>query len=346
MDLIGGPDRAATTSPPSQRIRARLSAVIPAKDEARNIGWVLRRLPDSVDEVILVDGSSTDGTVDIARMIRPDIVVVPERERGKGSALRAGVEAATGDYVVMLDADGSMDPQDIDRFVEALDAGYDLVKGSRFMPDGGTADMTPLRDIGNKGLLFVSNLLFQRQHTDLCYGFAAFRRGAFQELELTAQGFEIEAQLFLRATRRGLRVTEIPSFEAPRRYGNSNLNTFRDGWRVLRTILWERVRISRGAIALEPATMQLQSPGFLSAILAAEPTFAGAPPSAEVDATVSNATSDPLDQSVPAPGQRPGITVPADPRDDRTGDPAERDDRFGTRRAALGRMPLGHNVPD
>jgi hypothetical protein len=345
MDLMGGADQVAATPSPPPRIRARLSAVIPAKDEARNIGWVLRRLPDSVDEVVLVDGSSTDGTVDVARMIRPDIVVVADREPGKGCALRAGVEAATGDYVVMLDADGSMDPQDIDRFVDALDAGYDLVKGSRFMPDGGTADMTPLRDIGNKGLLFVSNLLYQRQHTDLCYGFAAFRRGAFQELELTAQGFEIEAQLFLRATRRGLRVTEVPSFEAPRRYGNSNLNTFRDGWRVLRTILWERVRISRRA-TLEPAMMQLQPPGFLSGMLAAEPTFAGAPASAEVDATVSNVTIDTLEDGAPAPGQRHGVTVPADPRDDRTWEAAERDDPFGTRPATLGRMPLGHNFPD
>lgn len=344
MDLMGGPDQAATTPLPP-RIRARLSAVIPAKDEARNIGWVLRRLPDSVDEVVLVDGSSTDGTVDVARMIRPDIVVVADREPGKGSALRAGVEAATGDYVVMLDADGSMDPQDIDRFVEALDAGYDLVKGSRFMPDGGTADMTPLRDIGNKGLLFVSNLLYRRHHTDLCYGFAAFRRGAFQELELTAQGFEIEAQLFLRATRRGLRVTEVPSFEAPRRYGNSNLNTFRDGWRVLRTILWERIRTSRRA-SLEPATLQLQPPGFLSAMLAAEPAFGGAPASAEVDATVSIATSDPLDQSEPALGQGHGVMVAADARDDRTWEAAERDDRFGPRPATLGRMPLGHHIPD
>jgi hypothetical protein len=241
--MITGTARESAAAPPrTPKDRPRVSTVIPAKNEARNIGWVLRRLPASVDEVVIVDGTSTDGTIEVARSVRPDVVVVDDRQPGKGCALRAGVEAATGDYVVMLDADGSMDPQEIDRFVAALDAGYDLVKGSRFVRDGGTADMTPLRDVGNKGLLLISNLLFRRRHTDLCYGFAAFRRAAFHELELTAQGFEIEAQLFLRATRRGLRVTEVPSFEAPRRYGNSNLNTFRDGWRVLLTILGERLR--------------------------------------------------------------------------------------------------------
>jgi len=101
--------------------------------------------------------------------------------------------------------------------------------------------MTPLRDVGNRVLLGLANTLFRTAHTDLCYGYAAFRREAFHGLELTADGFEIEAQLFLRAHRRRLRVVEVASFEAPRRFGNSNLNTFRDGWRVLRTILSERV---------------------------------------------------------------------------------------------------------
>jgi glycosyltransferase involved in cell wall biosynthesis len=233
---------ATVASPQAPPGRPRLSVVIPAKDEERNIGWVLRRLPPSVDEVLVVDGTSTDRTIQVARMVRPDVIVVNDREPGKGCALRAGVAAATGDYVVMLDADGSMDPAEIDAFVAALDAGHDLAKGSRFLGDGGTADMTPLRDLGNKGLLLISNLLYRRRHSDLCYGFAAFRREAFEGLGLTATGFEIEAQLFLRAARHGLRITEVASFEAPRRYGNSNLNTFRDGWRVLKTILGERVR--------------------------------------------------------------------------------------------------------
>lgn len=329
----------ATVTPPAPdpNDRPRVSVVIPAKNEARNIGWVLRRLPLSVDEVVLVDGASTDGTVDVARAIRPDVVVVPDREPGKGCALRAGVEAATGDYVVMLDADGSMDPGDIDRFVAALDAGADLAKGSRFMPDGGSADITPLRDLGNKGLLLVSNLLFWRHHTDLCYGYAAFRRAAFQELGLTAQGFEIEAQLFLRATRHGLRVTEVASFEAPRRYGNSKLNTFRDGWRVLRTILDERLRPagSRSALGLDLAPVAL----------IAEPGFGGAPPSEEVGALAADSMSS---ASVAEPVPRPRRRRPAGEPDrpsDRSGRALD-DDRFRSLRRTLGGMPVSRNVPD
>jgi hypothetical protein len=232
----------------------RVSVVIPAKNEAGNIGWVLEQLPPVVEEVILVDGHSTDGTPEVARLVRPDIVVVADGRPGKGAALRAGVEAATGDFVVMLDADGSMDPRELERFLVQLRAGCDLVKGSRFMPGAGTADMTPLRDLGNRCLLALANVLFRSSHTDLCYGYAAFRREAFQRLGLTADGFEIEAQLFLRAGRRGLRVMEVPSFEAPRREGNSNLNTFRDGWRVLKTILAERLpRLGAAARAGLPA---------------------------------------------------------------------------------------------
>jgi hypothetical protein len=277
-------------------------------------------------------------------MIRPDVVIVDDRQPGKGCALRAGVEAATGEYVVMLDADGSMDPQEIDRFVAALDAGHDLAKGSRFVRDGGTADMTPLRDIGNKGLLLLSNLLYLRRHTDLCYGYAAFRRSAFQELELTAQGFEIEAQLFLRATRQGLRVTEVPSFEAPRRYGNSNLNTFRDGWRVLKTILGERVRRVRGGAKLsaQPARTWLSRAAFMTT----QAGLGGAPPQEEMGAPTSAAT----DASAPAEplirrARRPKLPREHDARPERAPRAPDRD-RFRPARSTLGGMPVGRNVPD
>jgi len=239
-----GVDRAHQAGPALLRSAGTraVTVVVPAKNEADNIGWVLERLPAIVDEVVLVDGRSTDGTIDAARRVRPDVVVVNELRSGKGAALRAGVEAASGRHVVMIDADGSMDPVEMDRFLTQLGEGYDLVKGSRFLRGGGTADMTPLRGVGNRGLLTIANTLFGSSHTDLSYGFAAFRRDAFLDLGLTADGFEIEAQLFLRAERAGLRVVEVPSFESPRRFGNSNLNTFRDGWRVLRTILGEWAR--------------------------------------------------------------------------------------------------------
>jgi glycosyltransferase involved in cell wall biosynthesis len=219
-----------------------LSVVIPTRNEARNIAWVLERMPPFVDEVVIVDGGSTDGTVDVARSIRPDVVVVRDNGRGKGDAMRVGAAAANGSLIVMMDADGSMDPGEIERFVEPLARGYEFVKGSRFLEGGGTADMTRLRMIGNWGLNLVSNILFRAGWTDLCYGYCAFRRSALEDLSLDADGFEIETQMVTRATRSNLRTVEVPSFEYERRFGNSNLNTFRDGFRVLFTILRERLR--------------------------------------------------------------------------------------------------------
>jgi hypothetical protein len=309
---------AAPTLNEGRRAR-RVSVVIPAKNEAGNIGWVLEQLPPIVDEVVLVDGNSHDGTVEAARRIRPDIVVVEDTRPGKGAALRAGVDAATGDDIVMLDADGSMDPRELERFLVQLRAGYDLAKGSRFLPGAGTADMTPLRDLGNRGLLAVANVLFGCSHTDLCYGYAAFRREAFERLELTADGFEIEAQLFLRARRRGLRVTEVPSFEFPRRFGNSNLNTFRDGWRVLRTILAERIPRLR---PLGP----LSAPVLDSGPAVAPSTALTVPILALFEASVASAVA------VPIQDGRAGASRPMTPR-------ARRYERRMTRPTPRGARP-------
>lgn len=239
----------------------RVSVVIPAKNEARNIGWVLGRMPAVVDEVIIVDGLSTDGTLDVAKHISPDVVVIHEIRPGKGAAMRAGMAAARGEFVVLLDADGSMDPVEIDRYVEQLALGYELVKGSRKLEGGGSSDLTPLRDFGNARLLDLANLLFQTDFTELCYGFVGLRRSAIAALALDADGFEIETQIVTRAVRAGLRIVEVPSMEAPRRYGESNLRTFRDGWRVLRTMLAERFASGAPAMDLPPAnTMSVAIP--------------------------------------------------------------------------------------
>lgn len=217
-----------------------ISVVIPTKNEARNIGWVLERVGPIVDEIVIVDGLSRDGTVEAAIRVRPDAIIVRHEVAGKGEAVRAGFAAATCDLVVLLDADGSMDPDEIQRFVEELAGGSDFVKGSRFLPGGGTADITRLRSVGNAGLVRLANLLLGTSYTELCYGYMAFRRSRLVELDLRSSGFEIETEIVVKACRAGLTIREIPSFESPRRYGASNLNTFRDGWRVLRTLVRER----------------------------------------------------------------------------------------------------------
>ncbi|BBY59661.1 hypothetical protein MSAR_27970 [Mycolicibacterium sarraceniae] len=214
-----------------------MSLVIPARNEARNIAWVLEQIPETVAEVILVDGDSTDATVITARSYRPDIRVVRQDGPGKGSALRSGFLAATGDVIVMMDADGSMVPQEINHFLHFLASGYDFVKGSRFIGGGGSLDITRFRRLGNRFLLRVFNYLYDAELTDLCYGFCAFHRRYLEHLSLCSTGFEIEAEMIVRAMQDGLRIAEVPSLELPRRSGQSNLHSIRDGIRVLRIVL-------------------------------------------------------------------------------------------------------------
>jgi glycosyltransferase involved in cell wall biosynthesis len=237
--------RASTAAP-------TVSLVIPVRNEARNIAWVLEQIADDVDEIILVDGNSTDATLITACSYRPDIRVVAQQGVGKGSALRTGFFASTCDLIVMMDADGSMAPQEIRHYVHFLNNGYDFVKGSRFMGGGGSLDITPFRRMGNRFLLAVFNTLYGGELTDLCYGFCAFHRRYLDHLDLTATGFEIEAEMTVRAMQAGLRIAEVPSLEMPRRAGKSNLRAIRDGWRVLDTVVAGRHRESRPpAIATE-----------------------------------------------------------------------------------------------
>jgi len=217
----------------------RVSVVIPARNEATNLPSVLTRLPVDLFEVILVDGHSDDNTVGVARTCRPDIRVVCQGGHGKGNALACGFAAARGDVIVTLDGDGSTRPEEIPRFIEALRDGADFVKGSRFAPGGGSADITALRKAGNLALVRLVNVLFRTRYTDLCYGFNAFWTRCLAKLEVDSDGFEVETLLNVKAARSGLKVAEVPSFECGRLNGLSNLRAWHDGLRVLRTVLSE-----------------------------------------------------------------------------------------------------------
>lgn len=217
-----------------------VSVVIPAMNEAENLPYVFKTLPDWIHEVVLVDGNSTDDTVAVARELWPDVKVVRQLGKGKGDALITGFEACTGDIIVMVDADGSADGEEIVSYVSALVSGADFAKGSRFANGGATDDMTPIRKLGNHVLCSVVNAKFGARYTDLCYGYNAFWRHCLDKIDLDCTGFEVETLMNIRVVKAGLKVQEIPSHEYLRIHGVSNLSAVRDGLRVLKVILTER----------------------------------------------------------------------------------------------------------
>jgi len=226
-----------------------VSVVIPVMNEAKNLPWLFGRMPMGVSQVVIVDGGSIDGSVDVAKTLWPDATILQQTRRGKGNALACGIAAATGDIVVTLDADGSAHPSEIVRFVSTLMAGAEFAKGSRFLPGGGSSDITRLRRLGNLLLSGLVNSFYKTNFSDLCYGYNAFRRECVPFFLLPAtdgdeaqvgDGFEIETMINLRAARSALLVTEVPSYESNRLHGVSNLNAISDGLRILHVVLRER----------------------------------------------------------------------------------------------------------
>jgi glycosyltransferase involved in cell wall biosynthesis len=220
----------------SRSRRMKVSVVIPTLNEEDNIKRVFETLPKSVDEVVVVDGHSKDRTVQIAKKYGPLILY---DNRGKGSAIRKGVAAAKGDIIIMMDADCSNIPAEIELLIAGIKAGYDICMGSRFIQGGGTEDMPWYRMFGNKFFVLMVNILWGMEYSDLCYGYRSLRKGVMENLNLEENGFGIETEISIKAAKKRLKVLEVPSYEKIRAGGEAKLRTFRGGLSVLGRIIKE-----------------------------------------------------------------------------------------------------------
>lgn len=218
-----------------------MSILIPTLNEEENIRHVLEELLLFIDdtyEIIIIDGGSSDRTVQIARNYPVRILFA---SGGKGAAIDEGARHANGTYVLIFDGDFSHRSSEIRQYVDELDNGADLVKGSRFLPGGMTNDMTAIRLVGNRLFLKLSNLTSGSEFTDLCYGLFAARKELFETLDVNDGSFAFDARFVVRAVRKGYSVKEVASRERTRLNGVSHLRISFDGLKILEAILTETI---------------------------------------------------------------------------------------------------------
>jgi glycosyltransferase involved in cell wall biosynthesis len=230
----------------------RVSIIIPARNEAQNIRKLLSEISIENHEIIVIDGNSNDDTYSNAKNHPSNPIVLKQKSRGKGSALSLGFQASSGDVVIAIDADGSNNPNEIEKLLAEIKGGADLVKGSRNLLNGGSEDLTKFRNFGNFFLTKTANILYSTKWTDIAYGYFAIRRDLILKMNITnfdskvgsslsyGQGFEIESLICCRAAKLDATIVEVPSFERNRWSGASNLKSIPDGLRALFAIFREK----------------------------------------------------------------------------------------------------------
>lgn len=216
--------------------RPSITILLPAKNEESGIEATFEALPVQrlLDlgypvEILVADGRSHDRTRDVA--LAHGARVIQQLGTGKGRGVRTALDVAKGDYVVMLDADSTYPARAIPAFVATLEEGYDVVMGSRFLGRIEEDAMKPVNRIGNHGLSFLASALYGRRCTDVCTGMWAFRRELVRSLGLTSTHFEIEAEMFARSAKAGLRIAELP-ITYGKRAGVTKLGSVSDGLRI------------------------------------------------------------------------------------------------------------------
>ena len=224
----------------------RLTVVMPCLNEAETVGGCVDKAHRGLSragisgEVLVADNGSRDSSIEIARQHGARVVQVVAK--GYGNALRGGIEAARSEWIIIGDADNSYDFSDIDRFVERLRAGDDLVMGCRLPSGGGTilpgAMPWKNRWFGNPSLSLIGRMFFKTPVRDFHCGLRAFTRAAYNRMELKTTGMEFASEMVMKAALQGMRVSEVPiTLHPDGRSRRPHLRPWRDGWRHLRFML-------------------------------------------------------------------------------------------------------------
>lgn len=218
----------------------KVSIVIPTRNEAQGIADIVRRTREHGDEVLVIDGSSTDGTAELAA--QSGAKVFQDNGKGKGDGLRVGIEKASHEILVFIDADGSHEIDDIPKLIPPIQNGEaDMVVASRVK--GGSDDFyidfnNLVRQVGSQVATFLVNHRFRVQLTDIQNGFRAIKKDVAQDLKLTSNNFEIEEEMVIRCLKKKYRIHEVASHEYARQWGASKLMTSM-GWGMLYKLLKE-----------------------------------------------------------------------------------------------------------
>jgi len=236
-----GADR--SPRPSAETHNPEVSVVLPCLNEAETLAACIAQIQQTFaehslnGEIIVADNGSTDSSASIARAAGARVVEVPRK--GYGSALMGGIDAARGEFIVMGDSDCSYDFRDIPKFVAGLRAGSDLVMGNRFRGGIQRGAMPPLhRYLGNPVLTRLGRLFFRSACGDFHCGLRAFRKCAYQQMNLRTMGMEFASEMVVKATLFGMRVAEVPTTLSPDgRSRPPHLRSWRDGWRHLRFLL-------------------------------------------------------------------------------------------------------------
>jgi hypothetical protein len=223
-----------------------VTIVMPCLNEAETLATCIQKARLGLEragvrgEVLIADNGSTDGSIDIAR--KGGARLVPVKEKGYGSALRGGIEAARSKWIIMGDADDSYDFSNIKGFVEKFREGYDLVMGCRLPSGGGTIAPGAMpwknRWLGNPTLSFIGRLFFKCPARDFHCGLRGFSKSAYRKMELKTTGMEFASEMVIKSTLKSLKITEVPiTLHPDGRSRPPHLRPWRDGWRHLRFML-------------------------------------------------------------------------------------------------------------